>query len=91
MKYNKLKDVSARGVYYDLNKSPWEFTDDLGNVFKFSSQKKLDIFCRKVKSKQAEFFAEIEKLQKLGYIVPKEYENNLPKIPKLVYDKLTEK
>ena len=86
--YKKQKDISQRGVYYDLDKSPWEYTDDLGNVFKFSSKKKLEIFCRKVKDKQNQFFSEIDNLKKLGFDVPEQYSNNLPKIPKMIYDKI---
>ena len=120
--YRKQKDISARGVYYNLDKSPWEYTDELGNIFKFSSQKKLDIFCRKVKEKQMlegiisptkkpdidniaksildalnkfvvkekqnQFFIEMENLKKLGFEIPEQYSKNLPKIPKMVYDKI---
>ena len=86
--YRKQKDISARGVYYNLDKSPWEYTDELGNIFKFSSQKKLDIFCRKVKEKQNQFFIEMENLKNLGFEIPEQYSKNLPKIPKMVYDKI---
>lgn len=40
--------VSARGVYYDLNLSPYEYKTPYGDLFKFSSQKKLDIYTRDV-------------------------------------------
>lgn len=40
--------VSARGVYYDLTKSPYEYINSYGDCFKFSSQKKLDIYTRDV-------------------------------------------
>lgn len=37
---------SRRGVYYDLTVSPYEFTNPYGDAFKFSSQKKLDMYKR---------------------------------------------
>lgn len=39
---------SARGVYYDLSKSPYEYQTPYGDLFKFSSQKKLDIYTRDI-------------------------------------------
>lgn len=42
------KIVSRRGVYYDLSKSPYEFRTPYGDLFKFSSQKKLDIYTRDI-------------------------------------------
>ena len=41
---------SRRGVYYDLEKSPYEFTNPYGDSFKFSSQKKLDMYQRDIRS-----------------------------------------
>lgn len=40
--------VSRRGVYYDLTISPYEYTTPYGEIFKFSSQKKLDIYTRDI-------------------------------------------
>lgn len=40
--------VSARGVYYDLSKSPYEFRSPCGDSFKFSSKKKLEIYTRDI-------------------------------------------
>ena len=40
--------VSRRGVFYDLTLSPYEFTSPYGDIFKFSSQKKLEIYTRDV-------------------------------------------
>ena len=37
---------SRYGVYYDLSESPYEFTNSYGDVFKFRSKKKLEIFTR---------------------------------------------
>lgn len=39
---------SRRGVYYDLSLSPYEFISPYGDIFKFSSQKKLEIYTRDV-------------------------------------------
>ena len=38
--------ISRRGVYYDLSESPYEFTTPYGDLFKFSSAKKLGIYKR---------------------------------------------
>lgn len=40
--------VTRRGVYKDLNRSPYEYVTPYGDVFKFPSQKKLDIYTRDV-------------------------------------------
>ena len=40
--------VSRRGVYYDLTKSPYEFTTPYGDIFKFKSQKRLDMYKRDI-------------------------------------------
>lgn len=40
--------VSRRGVYYDLSVSPYEYTTPYGDIFKFSSQKKLEIYTRDI-------------------------------------------
>lgn len=40
--------VSRRGVYYDLTLSPYEYQSPYGDIFKFSSKKKLDIYTRDV-------------------------------------------
>lgn len=40
--------VSRRGVYYDLSISPYEYTTPYGDIFKFSSVKKLEIYTRDI-------------------------------------------
>lgn len=40
--------VSRRGVYYDLTKSPYEYESPYGDLFKFSSQKKLEMYRRDI-------------------------------------------
>ena len=49
--------ISRRGVYYDLEISPYEFKTPYGDIFKFSSKKKLEIYTRDIPR-------EIEKLEK---------------------------
>ena len=39
---------SRRGVYYDLSLSPYSYTSEYGDIFKFSSQKKLEIYTRDI-------------------------------------------
>lgn len=39
---------SRRGVYYDLTMSPYEIKTPYGDIFKFSSQKKMEIYARDV-------------------------------------------
>ena len=40
--------VSRYGVYRDLEKSPYGFQSPYGDIFKFRSQKKLDIYTRDI-------------------------------------------
>lgn len=55
-----MSDVqrSRRGVYYDLTVSPYEYNTPYGDIFKFSSEKKLEIYTRDVPK-------ELDRLQKL--------------------------
>lgn len=48
---------SDRGVYYDLTKSPYVYETPYGDIFKFPSQKKLEIYTRDITK-------EIERLTK---------------------------
>ena len=89
--YKKLNSISRRGVYYDLTKSPYVYTDDLGKTYSFSSQKKLDIFTRKVKEETDKFCEEIHNLKELGYEIPETFSKNLQKIPELIYNRTTYK
>lgn len=47
------KKVSRRGVYYDLTKSPYEVITPYGDLFKFSSAKKKEIYTRDVEKEVA--------------------------------------
>ena len=51
-------NISRRGVYYDLNLSPYEFITPYGDVFKFRSEKKLEIYTRDI-------IKELERLEKV--------------------------
>ncbi len=42
------KIVSRYGVYYDLTQSPYEYTNSYGDLFKFSSAKKLEMYTRDI-------------------------------------------
>lgn len=50
--------VSSRGVYYDLTLSPYEYQTPYGEIFKFSSAKKLEIYTRDI-------VKELDRLDKL--------------------------
>ena len=69
---------SARGVYYDLNKSPYFYEDKKGNKFLFSSFKKYTMFIARLK----------KHLGKLGYEVNKSYLDNIEDLPKKVYNQM---
>ena len=45
------RPVSRRGVYYDLSLSPYGYETPYGDIFKFPSQKKLDMYTRDVEKK----------------------------------------
>lgn len=49
--------VTRYGVYRDLSVSPYEFKSPYGDLFKFPSQKKLDIYTRDIHT-------EIERISK---------------------------
>lgn len=62
---------TARGVYLDLTKSPYEYKTPWGDTFKFSSAKKLEIYTRDIPKE----VARLEKLMErhnLGGFVPDE-------------------
>lgn len=40
--------VTARGVYRDLSMSPYEYKSPYGDLFKFKSKKKLEIYSRDI-------------------------------------------
>lgn len=52
---------SRRGVYYDLSKSPYVYQSPYGDLFKFSSQKKLDIYTRDIEIEQQKLSKSIKR------------------------------
>lgn len=63
--------VSRYGVYRDLNKSPYEYKSPYGDIFKFRSQKKLDIYTRDIQ-KEIERVSKFVGRMDLGDHLPKE-------------------
>ena len=43
-----MPDVSRRGVYYNLEKSPYRYKVPYGGFLKFSSKKKLEMYTRDI-------------------------------------------
>lgn len=50
--------ISRRGVYYDLTISPYEYRTSYGDIYKFSSAKKLELYTRDIQR-------ELERLEKI--------------------------
>ena len=63
--------VSRRGVYKDLTLSPYEYTSPYGDLFKFSSAKKLEIYTRDI-PKEIERVSKFVDRQGLGDLLPRE-------------------
>ena len=61
--------VSRRGVFYDLELSPYEYTSPYGDIFKFSSAKKLEIYARDVEKEIKRFDAFLDR-HDLREIIP---------------------
>ena len=61
--------VTRRGVYKDLSLSPYEYKSPYGDIFKFSSAKRLEMYQRDIPK-------EVEKLEKL--LVRNDMQNWLP-------------
>lgn len=65
------KKISSRGVYYDLTISPYEYKTPYGDIFKFSSAKKLEIYTRDV-PKEVDRIKKVFKRNNLDKCVPDE-------------------
>lgn len=52
--------VTRRGVYKDVEKSPYEFRSPYGDIFKFPSKKKMTMYARDVQK-------ELERLDRALY------------------------
>lgn len=83
---NNIK--SPRGVYYDLSKSPYIFIDRQANIFRFSSQKKLNMFNTKVLIEEAKYIKYASKLKQYGYNIELGLVEARKVIPSLVYSKM---
>jgi hypothetical protein len=68
-----MSDVkrSRRGVYYDLSISPYEYQSPYGDVFKFRSSKKLEIYTRDL-PKELEKLEQFINRNDLQRFVPRE-------------------
>ena len=60
--------VSRYGVYRDLNQSPYEYETPYGDLFKFPSQKKLEIYAREIQKEQEQLEKWLNRLQVVDYI-----------------------
>lgn len=87
--------VSARGVYYDLSLSPYEYVTPYGDIFKFSSAKKLEIYTRDI-TKELKRLEDLIKRNNLEDFIPFEikqliikgvYKSFYCKVEVLAYDK----
>ena len=63
--------VSRYGVYRDLNKSPYVYESPYGDLFKFPSKKKLEIYTREIEKEKDRVTKFIDRLH-LAEIVPGE-------------------
>lgn len=63
--------VSRYGVYRDLSKSPYEYESPYGDLFKFRSQKKLEIYTRDIQKEIDRVTKFLDRLE-LGTHIPKE-------------------
>lgn len=68
--------VSRRGVYYNLEKSPYEFTTPYGDLFKFSSAKKLEMYSRDVE-KEVDRVTKLMARNDLETFIPEEIKHLL--------------
>ena len=60
--------VSRYGVYRDLNLSPYEFRTPYGDLFKFPSQKKLEIYTREIQKELDQVGKLLDRLSLEDYI-----------------------
>lgn len=60
--------ISRRGVYKDLNLSPYEFRTPYGDLFKFPSRKKLDIYTREIQTELDRVHKMLDRLHLEDYI-----------------------
>lgn len=82
------KKISRRGVYYDLTISPYEYKNPYGDCFKFSSEKKLQIYTRDIEKELARYQNFIER-NGLCKLIPHEIKQLLVRaVYKSLYNKV---
>lgn len=62
--------VSRYGVYRDLTASPYEYKSPYGDLFKFPSKKKLDIYTRDIQTEKERIAKAIDRLGLGDYVPP---------------------
>lgn len=62
------KPVSRYGVYRDLTVSPYEYQSPYGDIFKFPSQKKLEIYARDIEKEIDRVTRFLERLHLEEYV-----------------------
>ena len=80
--------VSRRGVYYDLTQSPYEFKTPYGDLFKFKSSKKLEIFTRDIEKELDRLDKLIDRHDMLSFIEPEIYQILRKAVYKSLYTKI---
>lgn len=60
--------VSRYGVYRDLSQSPYEYESPYGDLFKFPSQKKLEIYAREIQTELDRVGKFLERLHLEDYV-----------------------
>lgn len=82
------KKISRRGVYYDLTISPYEFISPYGDCFKFSSEKKLQIYTRDIEKELSRYESFINR-NGLSKLIPHEIKQLLVRaVYKSLYNKV---
>ena len=65
---NEKPVVSRYGVYRDLSQSPYEYQSPYGDIFKFPSEKKLEIYTREIHKETDRIGKMLERLQLEDYL-----------------------
>lgn len=82
------KKISRRGVYYDLTISPYEYKSPYGDIFKFSSEKKLQIYTRDIEKELTRYDSFINR-NGLYKLIPPEIKQLLVRaVYKSLYNKV---
>ncbi len=60
--------VTRRGVYRDLSLSPYEYQSPYGDLFKFPSEKKLEVYARDIQTELDRIAKALDRLQLTDYL-----------------------